>query len=280
MTFTLLAEEGEACGKPKYNQKVIAVFIKRLKGFVIIAATSLGGYAAAEEPSATPYRPTVSNPAALSAPGWVELEAGVNRTSGGDDRRLDTLPYLVKYAFSPDWGVLLGGNMLARRTTQDGVVTNGYGDTSFALKYHHEISEKVALGLEAGFKSPTAKTGLGTGKTDYVLNGITSIDSGVAQIDLNLGVTRLGGYAENEGRHALSWAVSISRSLVEKWNVAVELSGTDRHGMRGTSQFLTALSYEWSKRTVFDFGAAAGLGKAAPDWSVFAGVTILWEKIK
>ena len=30
----------------------------------------------AEQPTATPYRPTVSNPADLSEPGFFELEAG------------------------------------------------------------------------------------------------------------------------------------------------------------------------------------------------------------
>lgn len=37
-----------------------------------------------EAPAATPYRPTVSNPAELSAPGWLEVEAGLARTKGGD----------------------------------------------------------------------------------------------------------------------------------------------------------------------------------------------------
>ena len=247
--------------------------------FIVMVTTAFGGYAAAEELSATPYRPTVSNPAALSAPGWLEFETGVNRSSDAN-QRLDTLPYLMKFAFNPDWGILLGGDLLARRTDQDGAVMRGVGDTSFALKYHHALSATAALGVEAGFKSPTAKTGLGIGNTNYVLNGIVSMENSVAQVDINFGVTQLGTYTGNQGRHELSWAVGASRPVVEKWNLAVELSGVDRRDTRGTGQFLAALSYEWRKRTVFDFGAATGLGNTAADWGVFAGVTILWEKIK
>jgi hypothetical protein len=37
----------------------------------------------ADEPcSATPYRPTVSNPAALPVAGWLEVEAGFDRLHG------------------------------------------------------------------------------------------------------------------------------------------------------------------------------------------------------
>ena len=53
-----------------------------------------------ELPSATPYRPSVSTPAALSAPGWLEIEAGGLRAGGGGARR-DSLPFTFKLAFTP-----------------------------------------------------------------------------------------------------------------------------------------------------------------------------------
>ena len=37
---------------------------------------------AEDQPSVTPYRPSVSTPAILSAPGWIELEAGIQRDRG------------------------------------------------------------------------------------------------------------------------------------------------------------------------------------------------------
>lgn len=247
--------------------------------YISLALTILAKDGIAEALSANPYRPTVSNPASLSAPGWIEIEAGLSRTHGGEDKQVDTLPYLIKYAFTPDWGILLSGNAFARRVDQDDLVTRGYGDTGLALKFHHALSEKIAWGLEAGFKSPTAKTGLGTGKTDYGINTILSVDSELAHIDLNGGVTQLGDHAEGYGQQAYTWAVAASRPLHQDWNLELELSGLERRGRRKTAQFLTAISYEWTKRTVFDFGASTGIGRSAPAWSVFAGVTVLWEKL-
>jgi hypothetical protein len=61
-----------------------------------------------KEATATPYRPTISNPAELSEPGWLELELGWQRISGGSDKRRDSMPLTAKLAFSDDWGVLVG----------------------------------------------------------------------------------------------------------------------------------------------------------------------------
>src|SRR5947209_20559582 len=62
----------------------------------------------ADTPSATPYRPSVSTPAALSAPGWIEVEAGLQHDHDGAVARRDSAPLTVKLAFTPDWGVRLG----------------------------------------------------------------------------------------------------------------------------------------------------------------------------
>jgi len=254
------------------------MFGRRYLMLVLLAVCS--SYAlAAEEPAASPYRPTVSNPAALSEPGWLELELGLQRVHGGDNKRRDGLPFLVKYAFDADWGILLGGDLHARTTAYDQSVTSGYGDTSLTLKHHHALSEDLALGVEAGFKSPTAKNGLGSGKTDYTVTGILSADLGKAQLDLNLGVTRLGLIDANQGRNTYSWAASLSRPLTEQWTAATEVSGVIQRGTRSSGQFLAALGYAWNKRVVFDGGFALGMGSTAADWSLFAGVTILLEKV-
>lgn len=72
--------------------------------------------AADSEPSVTPYRPTVSNPADLSEPGWLELEMGAQRIEGGADHRRDSMPLLAKLAFTENWGILVGSELGIRRT--------------------------------------------------------------------------------------------------------------------------------------------------------------------
>ena len=68
----------------------------------------ISSVAAEDPPSVTPYRPSVSTPAALSAPGWMEVEAGVQINRGNAPARRDSLPYTLKLAFTPDWGIQIG----------------------------------------------------------------------------------------------------------------------------------------------------------------------------
>ncbi|MGZ8176259.1 MULTISPECIES: hypothetical protein [Methylobacter] len=88
------------------------------------------GVAGAEEPQVTPYRPTVSNPAVLPVPGMPEIELGGMHSAGGSEQQRDSVPFLAKYAFNSDWGVMVGADLYARAISlEDGIEANGFGDT-------------------------------------------------------------------------------------------------------------------------------------------------------
>jgi len=161
--------------------------------FAVSLDFAMSGASAVDEPGVTPYRPTVSTPASLSEPGWLELELGGQRTRGGDSARRDSTPYTLKYAFTPDWGVRVGGDAWIRELSTDGFRVSGFGDTAVIGKRRFARSETSAFGLEGGVNFPTAKDGLGSGKADYLLNGIHSADWGVFHTDINLGMTLLLG---------------------------------------------------------------------------------------
>ena len=233
----------------------------------------------ADEPGAVPYRPTVSTPAALSAPGYLELELGWQRISGGGLARYDSTPYTLKLAFTPDWGVRIGGDGAARAVDVDGSRVSGFADTAVVFKRRLPINESAAFGLEGGAKFASGKRALGSGTTDYAVTGIYSADLGAYHTDLNVTATRLGSVDPGQGRTQALWASALSRSLDEHWGIAGELSGTRRSGTASTAQFLAAVTYNASPRMVLDAGASRGLNAAAPDWSLFAGVTILLGKL-
>lgn len=104
---------------------------------------------AQNKPDATPYRPGVATPAALSAPGWLEVEMGSERTKIGRGQRSDALPYSLKLAFTPDWGIRIEGDAWLR-SREAGEVTSGGGDTSLILKRRFEIDDRSASDLEEG----------------------------------------------------------------------------------------------------------------------------------
>lgn len=235
-----------------------------------------------DDVSVTPYRPSVSTPAQLSAPGWLEGEFGMLRLKDTAAEKRDSLPYSFKYAFSPDWGLRIGGEAQVRYNDGQGMRLTGGGDTGLVLKRRFEIDDSSAYGLEAGVNVPTARSGLssGSGKTDYTLTGIYSADRGDWHTDLNLIGTHLGQVDDDQGQWQGTWAASLSRPVSGNWGIVGELSGTYQRGAASTAQILTAFSYSLSKRAVFDFGAAAGLNKASPNWSAFGGITVLLGKLR
>lgn len=230
-------------------------------------------------PSVTPYRPSVSTPAALSAPGWLEIEVGALHVHTGDVPRRDSIPYTLKLAFTPDWGIRLGGDAWVRQTDGSGQRLRGGGDTSIVLKRRFAVDEASAFGLEAGATLPTGASGIGSGKSDYSLNGIYSADIGRFHTDINLAETRVGNVADGVGRLQMLWAASLSKSLDDKWGVVAELSGTHQRGAETANQFLFAASYNVAKAITLDAGLARGLRSGARDWSAFTGITVLGPHI-
>jgi hypothetical protein len=222
-----------------------------------------------DDPAVTPYRPTVSTPAALSAPGWVELEMGGLFQHDPDHEKRDSVPYTLKLAFTPDIGLVVGGEAWVHESGADGV-----GDTTVVLKQHFGIDDARAFGLELGAKIPTASAPLGSGQADYDVNGIYSADfGGVWHTDLNLNLTRLGAPSGQPVLWQTGWAAALSRSLGDAWGADAELSGTHVPGELPTSQLLVAGTWNASHAVVLDAGFAHGLDRATPKYEVFFGGT-------
>lgn len=237
--------------------------------------------AQADEVEARPYRPTVSNPADLSAPGWLELEFGAQRTKRGEDKWRDSFPVLAKLALSENWGILLGGEMGIRRTDSSEQIFNGYGDTTVTLKHRMPTAtEGTAFGVELGYKSPSASTDVGgSGKSDTILNGIFSTEIAGNGIDLNAGVTEVGGVEAGVDTYSYSWALAAGRSVTEQWGAFLEVSGTQQRGKPTKAQYMAGLTYTVNKRVVLDAGIARGMTADSLDSMVFAGATVLAGKL-
>lgn len=246
----------------------------------LLALVSQAALADDAEPSTTPYRPSVSTPAALSAPGWLEIEAGFEHDHGAAGSRRDSVPTTFKLAFSPDWGIRVGQEAWVRQGDDSGHLS-GIGDTGVVLKRRFEIDDKQAFGLEAGVTMPSGRRGIGSssGKADYAINAIYSADLGDWHTDLNLVTTRLGQSDPGASRGQLLWAASLSRALNDQWGLVGEFSGTHERGAESTRQFLFAASCNVDKRLTLDAGAARSLRSGAPVWSAFTGFTWLAARL-
>ena len=252
-----------------------------LRSAARIAAISLGlfpGALLADAPEVTPYRPTVSNPAALPVPGFLEVEAGVAQEREGSGNQLFSVPYLLKYAFNEDFGVLLGGDAYLNQLDEQGNRQTGIGDTVAQIKLRRAWSDSVALGMETGVRFATAKTGLGTGKNDYILNAIVSVAPGKLNVDVNVGYTHLGLAADGQGRGVINWATALSGKFAGPWGWATELSGAGQHGTRGSTQALAAVTYQPARTLVFDAGFSHDLNGYTNQATVFSGLSLLFDR--
>lgn len=191
--------------------------------------------AKAAELAATPYRPTVSNPAQLPVPDWLEIEAGLQHSREPDGHQ-QSLPYLLKLAFTDRFGILLGGDAYLSSPDDSGARQNGVGDTSLTLKGALPISKSTMLGLELGSTLASSPAGIGNNQPDYTANGILSTDLASYHLDLNANATRLGDPA-GAGRVQGGWAASLSRGFGEALNGAAEFSGTVQHHAAPTTRF-------------------------------------------
>jgi len=225
----------------------------------------------------TPYRPSVSSPAQLPAPGQVEFEFGGLQQRSDGARRSST-PYLFKVAFTKEWGLLIGGEAHVWQRDGDDRA-QGLGDTTLTLKRAWIVDDASAFGIELGVKLPTANDTIGSGKTDWSLNTIYSRDFGPVHMDANLNALRLGLADAGTSRTQLGASASFSTALSEHWGITGELSGTRRSGAEHGTQVLTALTYSPSKLLTIDIGLARAVRPSPATTSLFAGVVFPLAKL-
>ena len=162
----------------------------------------------ADDPHAVqPERPTVATHAGTVAPGWLELEAGIER----DRFSASTIGYLAPTVFKFGIAEHVQFSVFGSLSHPSDGVT-GVGDIAAGVKWrlldHAPIVGDFAL--LPSFKLPTGSlgSGTGTGTTDVSLLAISSHDvSGVA-VDVNVGYTRRSGSGSLVPTSATVWTLS------------------------------------------------------------------------
>ena len=246
---------------------------------VLGVAVAQAGENAEAAPAVTPYRPSVSTPAQLSAPGWLEGEFGLLRTrSDGADR--DSVPFALKYAFTPDWGIRLGGEAWVHDAQSPGRSGYDIGDTALIIKRRFVLGaggawgalRNAAFGVEGGAILPTGREGIG--KAAYAINSIFSADAGTWHSDTNVFGTRQALGEPGLGQWQWGWASSLSYAVSERFSLGGELSGTRQRGAPDSAQWLAAGSYLLPSGSVVDLGVARALKHSGATTQVFCGITM------
>ncbi len=110
-------------------------------------------------------------------------------------------------------------------------------------------AQAPCAGHEVGANLPTARSGLGSSKTDYSVNGIYSADVASYHTDLNLILTRIGAIDPGLGRIQTTWAASLSRQIDPRWGVVGEMSGTRHSASTFAPDAMTGLNSQAEQMT-------------------------------
>ncbi|MEP6569832.1 MAG: hypothetical protein ABJC10_08665 [Acidobacteriota bacterium] len=165
----------------------------------------------------------------------------------------------------------------------------GIGDTNFSVKYNflkeREHSLLPALTIVANLEFPTGNIdkGLGSGLTDFYMNGI--LQKTVTRnttFRLNGGILFSGNQTTGaEGFRTRGTVFTGGGSLVKQFTpkvlFGVELTGASTGNFDlGAALFQTTIggNYQFRKNATIDFGVVAGKHEAAPRFGAVLGISI------
>jgi len=182
-----------------------------------------------------PERPTVATHAGTVAPGWIELEEGVEWDKNPDGSRSFVAPTNLKIGLSPRSQINLLFNLIHAPAS----ITSdlAMGDIGVGIKYRLVDGNPILgdFAVLPVLKLPTGTNGAGTGTTDFSLLLISSRQLGPVAVDLNLGQTRRTGDGSKAPRVAGIWTASFGFPVSGPVGGVVEFFGFPRtSGLLGT----------------------------------------------
>jgi hypothetical protein len=232
--------------------------------------------AAQQDPrTAQPERPTVASHAYTVAPGYLEIEAGVQEARPGSASQL-TAPVVAKIGLAPRLQLELQGGYA--RNAIPGATKAGTTDLAVALKQRVLDDAPVVhdFSVQGSIKFASGARGAGTGTTDVSLLLISSRPIGAAELDLNAGYTRRSGDGATVPTSATLLTASVGSPICGPVGGVAELFGyPGTGGAAGTSTqvgFLFGPTLQVKPWLVLDAGAVLNVRNMGAN-ALYAGVT-------
>jgi Putative MetA-pathway of phenol degradation len=224
-----------------------------------------------------PERPTVATHAHTVAPGYVEIETGVQGDHDGKGQRAWSVPTVTKIGLTSHMQLNLSTPAFASGAGQ----SSGIGDVSVGVKWRL-LDEHAVLGdfaLLPAIKFPTGSMtkGTGSGTVDVGVTAIASYDIRGVAMDLNAAYTRIGAEGSSAPSSAALWTASFGFPVSGRLSWVAELFGQptiDGSGAPSTAAFLTGPTYLVSSAFNLDAGVIAPFHGDMPN-AVYSG--LVWN---
>jgi hypothetical protein len=180
-----------------------------------------------------PERPTVATHAGTVAPGWLEIETGIERDRFSPAAVGYVTPTVLKLGLVDHVQLSIGGSV-----AHPAPGITGLGDLAAGLKvrlldnapFIGDFAILPAVKLPIG----SAASGTGTGTTDASVLAISSHDFGRISVDANVGYTWRSGDGSTVPIHATLWTISAGAPVAGPLGWTVECYGYP--GMGGPTE--------------------------------------------
>jgi hypothetical protein len=205
--------------------------------------------------TAQPERPTVATHAGTVAPGWFEIETGVERDRIDPKATLISTPTVFKFGLAPRVQLSVFGTVIRPPGSSAGV-----GDAAVGVKWR--LLEDAPLLADVAIlpvlKVPTGSAETGTKTTDVSILLISSHPFGDVAMDLNAGYTHRSGDGTNAPTNATAWTASFGGPLAGPVGWVAECYGypatSGPSGQRSIVALLGGPTFTLRPWLVFDAG--------------------------
>jgi hypothetical protein len=234
--------------------------MRSLTALLIITAVCSATLRAQEETDprlVQPERPTVATHAHTVAPGYFELESGVEGDRVSSGTRTWFAPNVLKVGITSHTQLNVSTAWFANGVGQ----SSGIGDVSVGLKWRllddNSILGDFALLPAVKFANGSPSRGTGTGTHDVGLTAIASYDIHGIAMDLNATYTRVGASATTPVTKSALWTASFGFPLAGQLSWVAEMFGfptIDGSGSPSSMAFLTGPTFLVSPALNLDLG--------------------------
>ncbi len=238
----------------------------------LAAAAPLPAQDSKDPHAVQPERPTVATHAGTVAPGWLEIETGIERDRFGPGVTSTSSPTLFKLGLTHNTQLSVFGPLV-----QDSAAT-GPGDVSVGVKWRL-LDDAPFVGDFAvlptlKFPTGSARNGIGTGTTDVSLLLISSHELGPVSMDINAGLTRRSGNGSNAPQSATLWTFSFGGPVGGSMGWTAECYGlpatTGSAGQASIVALLAGPTFLVKKWLALDAGVIVPLAGPQPH-ALYAG---------
>ena len=257
------------------------------------------------EAAVNPGRPTVTDVAPLTVPGYLELESGLNYVKGGagldyqfnqafllklTDRpgrtefRLSSSGYVVQKTTGGTAAVTTGGpNGSTVIVANTNSFAQGFGDTTFGVQhlFMAQTPKRYNVAGRLEYKLPTGGSRVGTGRSDYNLLLLASKDyTEKLHADYNLGQALLGRSDQSGYAKQFFASAAFSYQIPRGFTVQTELYGFSGNALNGTN-IVNGYGFTYTSRpsVVYDGYIGFGLTRSAPKYAITIGRTFFLGKL-